>query len=44
MTNTSRLDALNQASAKQATEELRACNASSRWIAAVVEKRPYPDA
>ena len=44
MTNTSRLDALNQASEEQAAEELSACNASRRWIAAVLQNRPYSDA
>jgi 2-oxo-4-hydroxy-4-carboxy-5-ureidoimidazoline decarboxylase len=44
MTNTSRLDALNQASEELAAEELSACNASRRWIAAVLQNRPYSDA
>ena len=34
---------LRQESEEQATERLRACNASPRWIAQVVAGRPYPD-
>ena len=43
MTNTSRLDAVNRLSDAQAAEQLRACNASPRWIEQVLAHRPYAD-
>lgn len=43
MVSTSRLDVVNRASQEQAAEELRACNASPRWIEQVLAHRPYPD-
>jgi 2-oxo-4-hydroxy-4-carboxy-5-ureidoimidazoline decarboxylase len=41
---TSRLDVLNRAPDEQAAEDLRACNASPRWIEQVLARRPYADA
>jgi len=38
-----RLDVVNQAPDEQAAEQLRACNASPRWIAEVLAGRPYAD-
>ena len=43
MTNTGRLDAVNSLSDADAAEQLRACNASPRWIEQVLAHRPYAD-
>ena len=43
MPSTNRLDVVNQAPDEQAAEQLRACNASPRWIAEVLAGRPYLD-
>ncbi|MDF3048754.1 MAG: hypothetical protein K0R87_392 [Pseudonocardia sp.] len=43
MTNTSRLDVLNEASDERAAELLSACNASPRWIERLLADRPYVD-
>jgi 2-oxo-4-hydroxy-4-carboxy-5-ureidoimidazoline decarboxylase len=37
------LAGLNEAPEKQAADRLTACNASSRWIAAMLAARPYDD-
>lgn len=41
--NASAFDELNNAPAVEAAERLRACNASRRWVEAVLAGRPYPD-
>ena len=43
MTNTGRLDVVNGLPDAHAAEQLRACNASPRWIEQVLAHRPYAD-
>src|SRR6476469_5799872 len=43
MTHTGRLDVVNRLSDAHAAEQLRACNASPRWIEQVLAHRPYAD-
>ena len=43
MTNTGRLDVVNGLPDEDAAEQLRACNASPRWIEQVLAHRPYAD-
>ena len=43
MTNTGRLDVVNRLPDAHAAEQLRACNASPRWIEQVLAHRPYAD-
>ena len=43
MTLTGRLDVVNRLSDAHAAEQLRACDASPRWIEQVLAHRPYAD-
>src|SRR5919112_6412589 len=43
MTHTGRLDVVNGLPDAHAAEQLRACNASPRWIEQVLAHRPYAD-
>ena len=44
MTNDGALDALNREPEEQAAADLASCNASPRWVAEILARRPYADA